>query len=79
MIRGPGNKTNPSKRHESGTFSAGYRDDAGRLDYVRQMLLELRQIADETGEGTLVYMIEMAMMEAEECRNLRQRASGMER
>jgi hypothetical protein len=79
LIRGPGNKTNPSKRHESETFSASYRDDAERLDYVRQMLLELRQIANETGEGTLVYMIEMAMMEAEECRDLRQRASSMNR
>lgn len=86
MIRGSGNKANPSKRHvppekrgDSGTVVEGQREGTEKLDYIRQMLLELRQIADETGEGTLVYMIEMAMMEAEECKNLRERAAGMDR
>ena len=42
-----------------------------KLEYIGQMALELRQIAEACGEGTLVYMLEMAAMEAEESRRIR--------
>lgn len=45
---------------------------ADRLNYIRLMLHELRQMAEEEREGTLVYMIEMAAMEAEETVRLRE-------
>lgn len=48
-----------------------------KLEYVRHMLMELRRIAVDTGEGTLVYMIEMAALEAEECARIRKLGSRM--
>ena len=37
------------------------------LEYVRQLLIELRGIAQAQGEGTLVYLLEMSALEAQEC------------
>ncbi|MEM7464422.1 MAG: hypothetical protein AAF362_17265 [Pseudomonadota bacterium] len=37
------------------------------LEYVRQLLIELRGIAQAEGEGTLVYLLEMSALEAQEC------------
>ncbi len=37
------------------------------FEYVRQLLIELRGIAQAEGEGTLVYLLEMSALEAQEC------------
>ena len=37
------------------------------LEYIRQLLIELRGIAQAQGEGTLVYLLEMSALEAQEC------------
>ena len=49
------------------------------VEYIAQMLKELRRIAETAGEGTLVYMIDMAAMEAEESVRARRLAQGMNR
>ena len=38
----------------------------GELTYLRDMLVEMRGLADRAGQGTLVYLIEMAVLEAED-------------
>jgi hypothetical protein len=50
-----------------GSLSKPYDNKAVSLDYIRQLLLELRAIADSQGEGTLVYLLEMSALEAEAC------------
>ncbi|MGI9402697.1 MAG: hypothetical protein ACR2O0_15680 [Rhizobiaceae bacterium] len=37
------------------------------LEYIGQLLVELRGIAHTQGEGTLVYLLEMSALEAQEC------------
>ena len=42
----------------------------GELTYLRDMLVELRGMADRSGQVTLVYLIEMAVIEAEDLAKL---------
>lgn len=37
------------------------------LEYIYQLLIELRGIAHGQSEGTLVYLLEMSALEAQEC------------
>jgi hypothetical protein len=39
--------------------------DEQRLDYIRQMIIELRIVSDGLGDGALVYLLEMAALEAD--------------
>lgn len=39
---------------------------AAKLDYMRQMLKELRTMAQEMREGTLVYLLDVAILEIDE-------------
>lgn len=44
-----------------------YDDHAAKLEYMREMLLEFRKLADGLGENTLVYLIEVTVLEVDEC------------
>lgn len=43
-----------------------YDDHAAKLEYMRQLLMEFRKLADGLGEHTLVYLLEMAVLEIDE-------------
>ena len=54
---------NPFDRHDE----SGDEDfKAAKLEFLRMMLRELRQMATQTNEPTLLYLIEMAALEAAE-------------
>lgn len=61
----------PGSRQRSGAGGGSHREPydnkAVSLDYICQLLLELRAIADGQDAGTLVYLLEMSALEAEEC------------
>ena len=45
----------------------GYDDKAARLEYACQMITEIAGIIAPTNSATLVYLLQMAALEAEEC------------
>ncbi len=49
-----------------------YDDKAARLEYIKQMLDEMVKIADATRSPTLVYLLRMSALEAEDCRRVHQ-------
>jgi hypothetical protein len=62
-------KPNAPKRSGVGGGSRPslYDEKAVSLDYIRQLLLELRAIAARQDAGTLDYLLEISVLEAEEC------------
>ncbi len=50
--------------------TAQYDDKQAKLTYMAELLLELRRLAQGIGEGTLVYLIEMAAIEANDAGRL---------
>lgn len=47
--------------------TAQYDDHAAKLNYMREMLIEFRKLADGLGENTLVYLLEVTVLEVDEC------------
>ncbi len=64
----PGNDAaNIQNSHEG-----AYDDKAARLEYVREMLDELVKIAHSANAPTLVYLLRMSALEAEDCLRVHQ-------
>jgi hypothetical protein len=65
---------NASRLIDRRKLPATYDDKAEKLEYLRQMLVELRKLSLNTDCAMLAYLLEMAAMEAVQCSALHAQA-----
>jgi hypothetical protein len=58
---------NASRLIDRRRLPAGYDDKAEKLEYLRQMIVELRKLSIDVDCVMLAYLLEMAAMEAVQC------------
>lgn len=56
----------PIDNHHLKNLSAKMAEFTGQMNYIAEMLGELRVMADNNGEGMLAYLIEMAELQAKD-------------
>ena len=73
-----------SKGHQAALFAKtpepstqGYDDKAAKLAYLRDMLMELARVATATNSSTLAYLLEMAILEADDCLKVHEFKTGL--
>jgi hypothetical protein len=67
--------TNASRLIERHRQSPAYDDKAEKLEYLRQMLVEMRKLSLNVDSPMLAYLLEIAAMEAVQCSALHAQAA----